>query len=75
VTGAGEDPPAVPGEWLLTFGQGASVLERAHAKGDAAIRGPAGDLLLVLWGRRPPSSVDVVGDGAVLDQLLAQVRF
>jgi uncharacterized protein (TIGR03083 family) len=55
------------GEWLL----GPDGLQRAHAKGDAAVRGPAADLLLVLWRRRPPSSVEVLGDPAALTALLA----
>ncbi len=41
------------GEWTVTVDDGALRLERGHTKGDAALRGPAGDLLLVLWGRLP----------------------
>ena len=47
------------------------VVERAHAKGDVAVRGPASDLLLVAWHRKPVTSVDTFGDvdraEAVLD--------
>jgi len=46
-----------------------------HAKGDVAVRGPANDLLLALWRRRPLDSVDVVGERAVAEQLLDVARF
>ncbi len=38
------------------------VVEPGHAKGDAAVRGPAADLLLWLWGRRPLDGFEVFGD-------------
>lgn len=41
----------VAGEWLVSVGEGDLVVTREHAKGDVALRGPASDLLLVLWGR------------------------
>ena len=47
---------------------------REHAKGDAAIRGPADDLLLVLWRRLPLDAVEVIGDRAVAERLLARTR-
>ncbi|HEX7131869.1 MAG TPA: maleylpyruvate isomerase family mycothiol-dependent enzyme [Iamia sp.] len=59
------------GEWLLTLTAEGCAVERAHAKGDAALRGPAGDLLLAVWHRKPLAEIDVVGDadraGAILD--------
>jgi predicted lipid carrier protein YhbT len=61
-------------EWLLTFADGAVAVETGHAKGDAAVRGPAADLLLALWRRRPLGTVDVVGDRAVVEQLVDLVR-
>lgn len=61
----------VAGEWIVRLAVEGPEVERAHAKGDAALRGPAGDLLLALWHRVPLATVDVVGDGdraeAVLD--------
>jgi uncharacterized protein (TIGR03083 family) len=39
------------GEWLVSVGGGRFEVERAHAKGDLAVRGPASDLLLLVWGR------------------------
>ena len=44
---------------------------REHAKGDCALRGAASDLLLVLWRRRPMSTIDVVGDADVAARFLA----
>lgn len=52
----------VEGEWLVAA-EGVNVsIERVHAKGDAALRGPAETLLLALWGRSPDAQPDVVGD-------------
>jgi uncharacterized protein (TIGR03083 family) len=38
------------------------VVTREHSKGDAALRGAASNLLLVLWRRLPLAAVDVIGD-------------
>ncbi len=71
----GDAAPDEPGEWLLSFGEGTTQLDRVHAKGDVALRGPASDLLLVLWGRRSVEVADVVGDASVVDLLLESARF
>jgi uncharacterized protein (TIGR03083 family) len=63
------------GEWLLRVGDDGLAVERAHANGDVAVRGPASDLLLVLLRRQAPDTVEVLGDRAVLDGFLAQARF
>jgi hypothetical protein len=39
-------------------------VEATHGKADAAVRGPASDLLLFLWNRS--ASVETFGDPAVL---------
>ena len=39
------------GEWLVTLGEARLEVERAHAKGDVAVRGSASDLFLLLWNR------------------------
>ncbi|MBA2282778.1 MAG: maleylpyruvate isomerase family mycothiol-dependent enzyme [Acidimicrobiia bacterium] len=66
----------VDGEWVVTEPDPAGRLhaERVHAKGDAAIRGPASDLLLALWRRRPLDlpSIEVIGDGALAERLVAR---
>ncbi|MDQ1372946.1 MAG: hypothetical protein QOJ09_284 [Actinomycetota bacterium] len=61
------------GEWLLTVDGSDVRVERGHVKGDVAVRGPASDLLLMLWRRLPPDGLDVLGDGSVLDHFLAAV--
>ena len=63
----------VSGEWLVEReGDGLRVV-REHAKGDAALRGPAEAILLRLWNRDSPRSaeLDQVGDPAVAAAWLA----
>ena len=63
----------VAGEWLVrTDPHDRYVVTREHAKGDAAVRGPAHDLLTVLWRRQPLESVDVIGDRDVAERLVAR---
>ena len=64
----------VPGEWLVRPDGDSLVLTREHAKGDAAMRGAAHDLLMVLWRRAPLSSVDVIGDAGVAGQLVRRTN-
>ena len=60
------------GEWLLTPTSDGIDLVREHAKGDAAIRGTAGDLWLTMWGRRSiAGDLDLVGDTAVAEAWMA----
>jgi len=63
------------GEWLVRFEAGAVVVETGHAKGDAAVRGPAGELLLWLWGRRPLEGLEVFGDPGAADALRSVTVF
>jgi uncharacterized protein (TIGR03083 family) len=60
------------GEWLVIETGDRLAFTRGHAKADAAARGTASDLLLLLWRRRGPGDVEVHGDAAVLDRLLAR---
>lgn len=63
----------VAGEWLArTDADDQYVVTRQHAKGDAAVRGPAHDLLMVLWRRQPLDTVEVIGDRAVAERLVAR---
>ncbi|MGB8859137.1 MAG: maleylpyruvate isomerase family mycothiol-dependent enzyme [Ilumatobacteraceae bacterium] len=63
----------VAGEWTVRpLPAGSDAVVREHAKGDAAIRGAASDILLVLWRRRPLNAVDVVGDPAVAERFVAR---
>jgi uncharacterized protein (TIGR03083 family) len=53
------------GEWFVSKLDADGIdFTREHAKGDAAIRGRASDLLLWLW-RRDARPVDIVGDAAL----------
>lgn len=55
----------VAGEWTLVGSGGPSVaVTREHTKGDAAVRGPASDLLLWVWGR-PGGDVEIFGDASI----------
>ena len=56
------------GEWLVRL-ETEPVLKREHAKGDAALRGDASEVLLALWGRLDLSEVEVIGDRGVVDDL------
>jgi uncharacterized protein (TIGR03083 family) len=63
------------GEWLIRFTEGDLTVELGHAKGDAAVRGPAADLLLWLWGRRPLDELEVFGDTTATDALRTATTF
>lgn len=54
------------GEWLLADANGSLDVRHEHAKGDAAVRGPASALYLYLWGRGR-EGVEVFGDESVAD--------
>lgn len=73
--GTDPTPPVDGAEWLLTFRDGATIVERTHAKGDVALRGTAEALALVLWRRRPLDDLDVIGDRALAERLLDVARF
>jgi uncharacterized protein (TIGR03083 family) len=58
----------VDGEWLVTLEPNAVPTYRlGHARADAAIRGPASDLLLFLWRRLGPESVERLGEAALIE--------
>ena len=60
------------GEWLVWSDGNELQMRREHAKGDAALRGSAQDLLLSLWGRSQRSpAIDVVGDPLVAEAWLS----
>ena len=63
------------GEWLIRFDPDRIDVATGHAKGDAAVRGPAADLLLWLWGRRPLEGLEVFGDPGAADALRAVTTF
>jgi len=53
-------------EWLLTLAPSGLEVERAHGKGDLALRGAVSDLELVLYQRPPIAEVEHHGDDEVL---------
>jgi uncharacterized protein (TIGR03083 family) len=61
------------GEWTVRTDDGVVLVGHGHQKGDAALRGPASSMLLVLYRRLRPSDggTEVLGDAAVLDRWLA----
>lgn len=57
----------VPGEWLVWTEDGEYRMIREHQKGDAALRGPAAQILMRLWDREAPADeLSPVGDETVL---------
>lgn len=63
-----DDRSLVSGEWLVRrLDESGIDFTREHAKGDAAVRGTANDLLLWLW-RRDAGPVEILGDVAVAER-------
>jgi uncharacterized protein (TIGR03083 family) len=63
--------PTVAAEWTIDLGPaGAVAVRRVHEKADAALRGPAGELLLACWGRA--ATLDRFGDGELIEAIRAQ---
>lgn len=60
----------VAGEWFI---EPEGNVDRAHAKGDVAVRGTASDLLLALYDRIPIESLDVIGNESLARQLVERV--
>ena len=71
------DVPSGQGEWLVSRGPGGIDVRREHGKGDAAVRGPASGLLLVLTRRltTEQAGAEVLGDPEVLANWLAATPF
>jgi uncharacterized protein (TIGR03083 family) len=64
------------GEWLLRFTGTNVEVSRGHAKGNAALRGPGGELLLFLWKRigADAPGFEIFGDASVLGNWVEQTR-
>jgi uncharacterized protein (TIGR03083 family) len=62
------------GEWLVTLHAERVEAARGHAKGDAALRGTARDLLLMVWGRDPLGTVEHHGDEAAIATFIAGTK-
>ncbi|HYU57146.1 MAG TPA: maleylpyruvate isomerase family mycothiol-dependent enzyme [Actinomycetota bacterium] len=63
------------GEWLVRLAPDGLEVSREHAKADVAMRGPASDLLLVTIGRAPASTIEVLGDAALVERWQAGAKF
>ncbi len=68
---------ATAGEWLVTHAGDGIRVTAEHGKADAALSGTAGDVLLVLVGRKPAASpaVRVYGDHDLLAAWLKGISF
>jgi uncharacterized protein (TIGR03083 family) len=60
-----------PGEWLIEPGAAGWTITREHAKGAAAARATASDLLFMLWRRRVTEVAQVSGEEETLNRFLA----
>lgn len=64
------------GEWLIALAAEGIRFEHGHAKGDVAVRGTAGDLLLWVWNRVPVDDrFQAFGDHAPLELWRTTVTF
>ncbi len=63
------------GEWMIEISDTAISWSEGHGKGDVAARGPVSDLLLMMWGRIPPSRLEVFGDSSLLDRWQTSATF
>jgi uncharacterized protein (TIGR03083 family) len=60
------DGPAGRAGWLVTGGSGAAGVARGAGPADCEVTGPAADLYLLLWNRRPAQMPRVSGDPGIL---------
>jgi uncharacterized protein (TIGR03083 family) len=67
----------VGGEWLIRGGPDGISVRTGHGKGDAAARGPASELMLMLLRRLAvdATTVEIIGDRALVDGWLAATPF
>ena len=63
------------GDWVITRTPVGMAVERTHAKTDVAVRGPAQDLLLFVWGRIDPERLEAFGRTDLLEEWQRDVRF
>ncbi len=56
------------GEWMITRITDGITVEKTHGKGDVAARGPASDLLLFVWNRKPPTGLETFGNIELLEE-------
>jgi uncharacterized protein (TIGR03083 family) len=61
----------ITGEWFIERN---GRVDRAHARGDVAVRGTASDLLLTLYNRIDIDALDLIGDTALAADLVARLE-
>lgn len=57
------------GEWVVDFDPPVPAVSRRHTKADAAVRGPAAELFLWVWNRRPLDVLEVFGRAEIAARL------
>lgn len=72
---ATDTDPALNAEWVLDLTGETISWRRAHEKSAVAVRGPVTDLLLMIYRRRAPTELAVLGDAALLEFWLERVPF
>jgi uncharacterized protein (TIGR03083 family) len=53
--------------WIIHFGPDGARPERGSGPGEAEVRGPASDLYLALWNRRPLEALRTAGDPELVE--------
>lgn len=61
--------------WVVDFTGDAIAWRRGSEHTTATLRGPVGELLLVLYRRRPVGAVEITGDAALIDFWMERVAF
>ena len=60
------DDAAASADWLVAGGADEPGVSRSTGAAGCAVTGPARDLYLTLWNRRPPDRLQVIGDPGIL---------
>ena len=63
------------GEWFVRLAADGVVVTNEHAKADVALRAPASDLGLFLYGRVAPTVGEVFGDASLLERWQQLVKW
>jgi uncharacterized protein (TIGR03083 family) len=70
-----DDAGGQTGEWMLTMQPDAVIWERAHGKGDVALRGSTSDLLLFLMSRVGVDRFEIFGDRSLAERWQSAATF
>lgn len=62
------------GRWAVRVANGTVATARGFERADLVVRGPAADLYLLMWHRRPLDGLDVQGEPGDFDRLWAAER-